>query len=293
MPHTGGCYSYRWQAMETEVPRNGPCPASHKIRGMMRAWCGWLVVLSSAALSAQGGPQAATISYDVAYAHELPPHRRSIPLAGVREGFNQIGLTLTVSAAGDVVGAYANTDQETEQFWPLIRAEVLGWKFKPFLVDGQPVTAQVEEYVDLAPPERFPTKHVQPPALRPDSKIVIELTRSGCYGRCPAYEVTVTNRRVSFVGEAFVNAKGKHGASVDPEAVRKLAQKFIDADFYSMDDKYAAGVTDNPTYTVSISIDGRTKKVVDYVGTWVGMPAAIRQLEDDVDQLAHTEQWIR
>lgn len=245
------------------------------------------------AASGQEAAKTPAIGYDVAFAHEIAPHRRSIPLAGVQGGFNQIGLKLTISAAGDVVKAEPNTNAETERFWPMIRAEVLGWKFKPFEVDGMPVTAEVEEYVDLTPPERFPTTHVKPPTLRPDSKIVIELERSMCYGRCPAYIVTVTNSKVVFAGEAFVKDKGRHEANVDPAAVRTLAQKFIDADFYSMNEKYAALVTDNPTYTLSISIDGRTKKVVDYVGTWVGMPAIIRELEDDVDQLAGTERWIR
>lgn len=254
---------------------------------------GWVVALGSAALLAQDGAKTPTFDYNAASTHEIPPHRRSIPLAGVRSGFNQIGLTLTISPAGEVVKAEANTDESTERFWPLIRAEVLGWKFKPFVVNGKPVTAQVEEYVDLAPPERIPATHVKPPKLQPNSKIVIELERGMCFGACPAYTVKITNGRVAFVGERFVKAGGRHEASIDPGAVRKLAQKFIDADFYSMDDKYVVGVTDNPTYALSISIDGRRKKVVDYVGTWVGMPAIIRELEDDVDQLAQTKKWIR
>lgn len=262
------------------------------LRGMIGSLAACLLPAWGLALPAQDGA-ATRVDYDVARAHELAPHRRSIPLAGVRGGFNQIGLSLTVSAAGDVVKADPNTNEGTERFWPLIRAEILGWKFKPFLVDGKPATAQVEEYVDLTPPERLPIKHVKPPTLRPGSKIVIELERGQCFGRCPAYEVTVTNSGATFVGEAYVNAKGKHEASIDPEALRKLAQRFIDADFYSMDGEYVAGVTDNPTYTVSISIDGRKKKVVDYVGTWVGMPAVIRELEDAVDELAQTDRWIR
>ena len=251
----------------------------------MAVWC--------AALLAQDAAKMPAIDYNTAFAHEIPPHRRSIPLAGVQGGFNQIGLKLTISQAGDVVKAEPNTDDRTERFWPLIRAEVMSWKFKPFLEDGKAVTAEVEEYVDLAPPERFPTMHVKPPALRPDSKIAIELERGVCYGTCPAYMVKVTNDGVIFDGQRFVKDAGRHSATIDPKAVRELAQKFIDDDFYSMDEKYVAGVTDNPTYTLSITIDGRTKEVVDYVGPWVGMPAVIRELEDDVDQVARTERWIR
>ncbi len=52
---------------------------------------------------------------------------------------------------------------------------------------------------------------------------------------------------------------------------------------------YRAGVTDNPTYVLSITIDGQAKKVVDYVGSWEGMPMVITELEDEVDTLAQTQ----
>jgi hypothetical protein len=55
---------------------------------------------------------------------------------------------------------------------------------------------------------------------------------------------------------------------------------------------YRAGVTDNPTYVLSIVIDGQAKKVVDYVGSWEGIPAVITELEDEVDALAQTQRWI-
>jgi ankyrin repeat protein len=95
-----------------------------------------------------------------------------------------------------------------------------------------------------------------------------------------------------FEGGGFVVAAGRHTDTADPRAVRGLAKKFVAADFYSMNDEYRAGVTDNPTYTLSISIDDHTKRVLDYVGSWVGMPAVISDLEDEVDSFARTERWV-
>jgi ankyrin repeat protein len=60
-----------------------------------------------------------------------------------------------------------------------------------------------------------------------------------------------------------------------------------------MDARYAAGVTDNPTFDLSISIDGHTKQVEDYVGPWAGMPAVISDLEQEVDDFAETQRWIK
>jgi hypothetical protein len=234
-----------------------------------------------------------SVDYQAAYTHQIKPHRRTIPLKGVSFGGDQIGITLTVSPAGEVLDAKPAGDERDLKLWPALRPEVLAWKYTPFEVDGHPVTASVEEYVDLVPPEQFPSSHVRAPAIRPDSKVDITLSRSMCYGRCPVYRVTVSTKGIVFDGEAFVAAKGRHTDTIDPSAVRALAKKFVAADFYSMRDEYRASVTDNSTYTLSIAIDGHKKQVVDYVGQWIGMPAVIVELEDDVDALAHTERWIK
>jgi hypothetical protein len=242
---------------------------------------------------AEPSPAFPSFDYQVAYAHEIKPHRRTIPLAGVSSDFHELRLTLTVSPEGAVLDARTEGEDEDNKFWPDMRPAVLRWQFIPFEVDGRPVTASVEEYVDLVPPERFPSVHVLAPAVRPDSRVDITLSRSMCYGRCPVYKVSVSTKGIVFDGEEFVAAKGRNTDTVDPGAVRALAKKFVAADFYSMRDAYRASVTDNSTYTLSISIDGHKKQVVDYVGQWVGMPAVIVELEDDVDALANTERWIK
>lgn len=262
---------------------------------MIRALIALSCLLSSAGAWAAQDKQSAHPSFDyqAAYTHEIKPHRRTIPVAGVSDGGDQLGLTLTVSPAGAVLDAKPAGEERDLKLWPALRSEVLGWKFIPFEVDGRPVTATVEEYIDLVPPERFPSIHVHAPAVRPDSNVEITLTRSMCYGRCPVYKVSVSTKGIVFDGDAFVAAKGRQTDTIDPSAVRALAKKFVAADFYSMRNEYRASVTDNSTYTLSIAIDGHKKQVVDYVGQWVGMPAVIVELEDDVDALAHTERWIK
>jgi hypothetical protein len=249
--------------------------------------------LSVPPASPQTAPAPVSIDYEQAYHHELKPHRNTIPVKDFQSGDDQIGLVLIVSPRGDVVSATANGDASTRSYWPMVKAEVLSWKFDPFLVDGKPVTAKVEEYVDLVPPERLPTTHVNPPVLRPNSRVTISLERSVCFGPCPAYSVSVSTTGVVFDGDRYVAVKGRQVAAVDPDAVRKLAGRFIAADFYSMSERYAAGMTDNPTYSLSINIDGHKKKVVDYVGQEVGMPAVIKDLEGAVDELADTKRWIK
>lgn len=251
-------------------------------------------LLSSTRLlaSEEKTPSYPSYEYEVARVHEIKPHRRTFPLSGVRPGFNQLHLTLTVSPTGDVLNAEPNGDRDTLKFWPQLEDEVYQWKFTPFEERGKAITAEVEEYIDLVPPERLPKVHVAAPVLRPNSKAAVTLERTGCFGSCPSYTVTVRTDGIEFAGGGYVVASGRHTDRVDANEVRQLAKRFVAADFYSMDSSYRASVTDNPTYLLSIAIDGRGKKVQDYVGSWMGMPAVITELENAVDEFARTERWI-
>jgi ankyrin repeat protein len=244
------------------------------------------------AAPAEDKPAYPSIDYDTAARHEVKPHHRTVSVEGVGQGFNQLHLTLVVSLSGQVIKADATGDKNTLPHWSQLKSRVLEWKFTPFVVDEKPAAVEVEEYLDLVPPEKLPKTHVAPPQLLPGSSIAIKLRRSGCYGSCPSYNVTITPKGIVFEGGGFVVASGQHTASVDPEAVRELARQFLEADFYSMSSQYAAGVTDMPGYLLSIDIDGHMKQIHDYVGRWVGMPAVIEDLEDAVDELAQTKRWI-
>lgn len=230
-------------------------------------------------------------SHEIAKKHEIPPHRNVIRIGGVTD-VDQLQLNLVVSPTGEVISADVEGMGEAVKFWPQLRDEVLQWRFVPFEKDGKAVTAEVEEWIILFPPERLPASHVVPPVIRKDSKITITLESTYCYGSCPSYKVTVTNDRVLFEGSGNVAAEGKYAAAANAGDVRKLAAKFVTADFYSMDDSYRSMITDNSTIYLSISVDGREKKVEDYVGRSVGMPEIIKDLEREVYDVAGTDRWI-
>jgi ankyrin repeat protein len=249
--------------------------------------------------------------YQVARTHELLPHRRSIPLAGVDSHMHQLRLKLTVSVDGQVLDATPNVEairaatptaeaaRELLDYWPKVRDEVLAWRFVPFETNGTAVVAEIEEYLVLSPAERLPTRHVIPPELSAQSSIAISLERRSCFGACAAYTAFLSwngNSEfadVQFEGRANVIAPGIHHSTVQVEELRRLAKRFIDADFYSMDDDYRWSATDLPAYVLSVSIDGRDKHVTDYAGQQVGMPEVITALEDDVDRVAETRLWIK
>jgi hypothetical protein len=130
----------------------------------------------------------------------------------------------------------------------------------------------------------------QPSAVEP---VEITLTRTVCFGFCPAYTVTINSAgEVRYEGRAFVNVVGEARALISPEDVARLAARFDEIGFDRLRDRYQAQVTDVPTYTVSIRRGDHVKTVVDYAGTAVGLPQAVRELQDEIDRVANTAQWV-
>ena len=242
-------------------------------------------------------PSLPHFNYQTARTHVIKPHRRMIPVeGGVGRGDVRLHLTLIISPTGDVTSAQATGSNNTMKLWPQVQGEVYRWKFIPFEKNGRPTSVEVEEDIYGGPPERLPETHVTSPPIKPDSKIAITLERtSSLYGADSAYSITITSTGIVYESHAWTVADGKHTDKIDPDAVRKLAKRFVDADFYSMSPRYAASTTTtnwSPTDSLSIDIDGHSMKVEDYGGQFVGMPAVIADLEEAVDDFARTSRWI-
>src|SRR5581483_12406268 len=105
--------------------------------------------------------------HQTAYTHEIKPHHSSIPLQGI--GIDNLEhnlqLRLTISPTGEVLDAKAYGDLNDLKFWPQAEKEVRRWKFKPFKENGRTVTAEIEEHIELVPPERLPQHYVKAPVL--------------------------------------------------------------------------------------------------------------------------------
>jgi hypothetical protein len=119
------------------------------------------------------------------------------------------------------------------------------------------------------------------------------LSRSGCFGTCPSYTVTVRgNGEVLYRGYGFVSITGAQTSHIDAASFSALLNRFRAANFFGLKDSYRAGVTDNPTYVLSVRIGHRAKVVEDYVGRWAGMPDTVTDLEDAVDMITDSARWV-
>jgi hypothetical protein len=115
------------------------------------------------------------------------------------------------------------------------------------------------------------------------SKVQIRMERSACFGTCPVYTLTVDgDGTVSYDGREHVRVHGSQTWRIAPDAVGALAREMEQAGFFKMKDSYTALVTDMPTTFITLTIDGRSKRIQDYFGA----PAALTQLEMRVDAVS-------
>lgn len=123
--------------------------------------------------------------------------------------------------------------------------------------------------------------------------VEIRLARGACFGFCPVYTVTITGEgAVRYEGRNHVDAVGVRTATIPPADVARLVARFDEVGFDRLQDAYRSQATDLPTFTISITRNGQTKTVVDYGGVSAGLPRAVRDLEDEIDRVAGTAQWV-
>ena len=140
---------------------------------------------------------------------------------------------------------------------------------------------------------QHPNVHVPFPEIHDWNSLRITLSRSACYGRCPTYEIEIHgDGTVLYDGKANVATQGRHTGKISHASLVELVDVFRKADYFSLAERYMSGVTDNPTYVSSISFDGVSKSVLDYVGRSVGMPSTVSGVEAAIDRLSGAYKWI-
>lgn len=117
------------------------------------------------------------------------------------------------------------------------------------------------------------------------SSLWSELPASVLARFCPVYKLAIyPDGSVVFDAKEHVRVKEVQNYQIDAAAVQALIAKFQAAHYFSLAPAYThitmpdgteMMVTDLPTTYTSLSLDGRTKKVEDYVGA----PKELGQLE--------------
>jgi hypothetical protein len=125
-------------------------------------------------------------------------------------------------------------------------------------------------------------------------EIIITLERTACYGFCPIYTLTIHgDGTVIYKGEDFVETVGKAETMISKEKVEQLISEFEKVDYDSLKDSYTERtITDAPSVITSITRNGKTKTVEHYHGDF-NAPEKLTELEDKIDEIVNSDQWIK
>jgi hypothetical protein len=126
------------------------------------------------------------------------------------------------------------------------------------------------------------------------SAAVIGLKRNRCYGFCKAYDVEIhPDGTVLFEGR-FGVVLGHSSAHIPARAARALAARFRRIGYLQMADAYdrPPHIFDGPSSVItSIDFPGCGKRISDNHLS-PQSPALLQKLEDEIDRVARTAQWM-
>jgi hypothetical protein len=180
-----------------------------------------------------------------------------------------------------------------EVYGPKIELAAKRIRYVPFTRSGTPTDAWVQDTLTVWTEEEIANESALFPEVVDWSQVSITLRRSGCYGWCRSYSITIHgDGRIGYVGDRFVSIPGPHKANTRVSRVRELLDRFRAAHFFGFRDSYHALITDNPTYQVSLRVGTQSKTVTDYMGERVGMPTAMKDLESAIDATADSARWV-
>jgi hypothetical protein len=139
------------------------------------------------------------------------------------------------------------------------------------------------------------TPNSVPESIPIDSDTLITLARSACYGSCPVYSLAIGgDGTVTYTGEAFVRVMGPASGEVAVSNVQALVDRMLRADYFNLSVPMTcrAGIaTDASGATTSLALGQRMHTVQDYHGNACA-PAVLVELENAVDALAGSKQWV-
>jgi hypothetical protein len=129
--------------------------------------------------------------------------------------------------------------------------------------------------------------------------LMITLERTECFGFCPVYKLTITtDGAVIFEGRRFVKQEGVTiKSAISKERLKQLMAEFDRVKFFSLEDDYSeirlSCPTDQPSAITSIRINGRSKRINHYLGCGEPkVPKALTELENKIDEIVNTAQWL-
>jgi hypothetical protein len=116
----------------------------------------------------------------------------------------------------------------------------------------------------------------------------ISLERTGCFGNCPIYKVTLRrDGTATYLGKRFSRRDGVFHGKLG-YGFERLAEFLYQQGFFNLDENYSAPFTDLDTAIVTVVSDGKTKAVTDYGSA---APVELWGLEKLIDSISEEITW--
>jgi Domain of unknown function (DUF6438) len=122
---------------------------------------------------------------------------------------------------------------------------------------------------------------------------VFTLERTQCKGQCAEYKLSFfSDGLVTYDGKANVSKAGRWRATISRETITRLATDFQRINFFSLENSYAGGLSQNPVAITSWRQNDRVKTVSHDEGSPFS-PEALTTLEDQIDAAVQSVDWVR
>ena len=121
----------------------------------------------------------------------------------------------------------------------------------------------------------------------------ITLDRRACFGSCPYYSIAIfADGRVVYLGVSSVAVTGRIESAIPPDVVNRLIKKAVGIHFFDLKDDYSNcrnpdgslyTLTDLSATYVTLLLDGKTKRIRDYICAPDELVDFEREIERDVN----------
>jgi|SRR5208282_1988462 len=132
--------------------------------------------------------------------------------------------------------------------------------------------------------------------LKNMESLTIQMSRGACYGRCPIYSITIHgNGSVDYAGYRYVDDRGPQTSAISREQVMTIIRGLDSAHFLTLEDRAFQWCFDSGSVAVSVSVDGKTKRVVsddDCMGAKAGLQAQFVQTTREIDAVVGSKRWV-
>jgi hypothetical protein len=132
---------------------------------------------------------------------------------------------------------------------------------------------------------------------RDPRSVRIELVRGPCQGFCPLYKLVIHgDGRVEYTGEAGVLVKGSRTTTVTTEQIARILDGLNRVRFFALEDRAFRWSFHSPSAGISLSIDGKSKRVVSDAAPYDAGPPeqeAFIQAAREIDAIVGTGRWTK